>query len=41
MKKPELLIPAGDLEKLETAYLYGADACYSGIKGFSLRTEKS
>ncbi len=41
MKKPELLIPAGDLEKLETAYLYGADACYMGIKGFSLRTEKS
>jgi len=26
MKKPELLIPAGNLEKLETAYLYGADA---------------
>ena len=41
LKKPELLIPAGDLEKLETAYLYGADACYMGIKGFSLRTEKS
>lgn len=41
MKKPELLMPAGDLEKLETAYLYGADACYMGIKGFSLRTEKS
>lgn len=41
MKKPELLIPAGNLEKLETAYLYGADACYMGIQGFSLRAEKS
>lgn len=41
IKKPELLIPAGDLEKLETAYLYGADVCYMGVKGFSLRTEKS
>ncbi|MDD3284241.1 MAG: U32 family peptidase [Patescibacteria group bacterium] len=41
LKKPELLIPAGDLEKLETAYLYGADICYMGVKGFSLRTKKS
>ncbi len=41
MKKPELLIPAGNLEKLETAYLYGADACYMGVQGFSLRAEKS
>ncbi len=41
MIKPELLIPAGNLEKLETAYLYGADACYLGVQGFSLRAEKS
>lgn len=41
LKKPELLIPAGNLEKLETAYLYGADACYMGMQGFSLRAEKS
>ncbi len=41
MKKPELLIPAGNLEKLKTAYLYGADACYMGMQGFSLRAEKS
>jgi U32 family peptidase len=41
MTKPELLIPAGNLEKLETAYLYGADACYMGVQGFSLRAEKS
>ena len=26
MHKPELLIPAGNLEKLRTAVLYGADA---------------
>ncbi len=41
MKKPELLIPAGNLEKLKIAYLYGADACYMGMQGFSLRAEKS
>ncbi|MFP4114867.1 MAG: peptidase U32 family protein [Spirochaetales bacterium] len=33
----ELLAPAGDLEKLETAYRYGADAAYIGLAGFSLR----
>ncbi len=26
---PELLVPAGDMEKLETAILYGADASIS------------
>jgi putative protease len=33
----ELLAPAGDLEKLKIAYLYGADACYIGGKQYSLR----
>ena len=33
----ELLSPAGDLEKLKTAYLYGADACYIGGRDYSLR----
>jgi putative protease len=37
MKKPELLIPAGNLEKLRTAILYGADAVYIGVTGLSLR----
>ena len=37
MKKIELLSPAGDLEKLKIAFLYGADACYIGGKDFSLR----
>jgi putative protease len=33
----ELLAPAGNLEKLATAYRYGADAAYIGVHGFSLR----
>ena len=37
----ELLSPAGDLEKLKIAYLYGADACYIGGKNFSLRANAS
>lgn len=36
-KKIELLAPAGDLEKLKTAILYGADAVYFGGELFSLR----
>ena len=38
MKKVELLSPAGDLEKLKIAFLYGADAVYVGTKNFSLRS---
>jgi putative protease len=34
---PELLLPAGNLEKLKTAILFGADAVYLGGKEFSLR----
>lgn len=37
MKKPELLAPAGDLEKLKIAVMYGADAVYFGGESFSLR----
>lgn len=37
MNKIELLAPAGDLEKLKWAILYGADAVYIGGKDFSLR----
>ena len=33
----ELLAPAGDLERLKWALLYGADAVYIGGKDFSLR----
>lgn len=37
MKKPELLAPAGNMEKLRMALLYGADAVYLGGKAFGLR----
>jgi putative protease len=36
-KSVELLAPAGDMEKLKTAVLYGADAVYFGGEMFSLR----
>jgi putative protease len=37
MRKIELLSPAGDMNKLKTAFYYGADAVYIGGKGLSLR----
>jgi len=37
MKKLELLAPAGNMEKLQMALLYGADAVYMGGKSFGLR----
>ena len=37
MKKPELLAPAGNMEKLKVAIRYGADAVYLGGKAFGLR----
>lgn len=37
MKKMELLAPAGNMEKLKLAFLYGADATYLGGTSFSLR----
>jgi putative protease len=37
MKKVELLAPAGSLEKLKMAVLYGADAVYIGGEEFGLR----
>ena len=35
MKRPEILAPAGSMETLETACLYGADAVYLGLRGGS------
>ena len=35
VKKPELLAPAGNLEKLKTAIIYGADAVFIGGKEFA------
>ena len=37
MKKIELLAPAGNMEKMKMAVLYGADAVYLAGKGFGLR----
>lgn len=37
MRKVELLAPAGDLEKLKMAIIYGADAVYLGGEAFGLR----
>ena len=37
IKKPELLAPAGNLEKLKYAIHYGADAVYIGGRNYSLR----
>ena len=39
MKKPELLIPAGSLEVLKTAVVFGADAVYIGGEAFGLRAK--
>jgi len=36
-KKPELIAPAGNLEKMKTAFVFGADAVYAGIPDFSMR----
>ncbi len=41
IKKPELLAPAGNLEKLKVAIRYGADAVFVGGKEFSLRSGAS
>ncbi len=37
-KKVELLLPAGNIEKLDYAINYGADAVYMGMVDFSLRS---
>lgn len=39
--KIELLMPAGDLARLKTSLLYGADAVFIGGKSFSLRAKAS
>ncbi len=41
MRNIELLAPAGDLEKLKIAVLYGADAVFIGGRSFSLRARAS
>ena len=39
MRHPELLIPAGSLEVLKTAVMFGADAVYIGGEAFGLRAK--
>lgn len=41
MKAPELLLPAGNLEKMRAAYDYGADAVYAGQPRYSLRARNN
>jgi len=41
MKTPELLLPAGTLEKMRTAYSFGADAVYAGQPRYSLRARNN
>ncbi len=38
VKKPELLAPAGNLEKLKIAVHYGADAVFLGGQEYGLRS---
>lgn len=38
---PELLMPAGDLEKLKYALAFGGDAVYLGVPYFSLRAREN
>ncbi len=41
MKAPELLLPAASLEKMRTAFAYGADAVYAGQPRYSLRVRNN
>ena len=36
-RRPEVLAPVGDFERLETAVRFGADAVYLGGKAFGMR----
>ena len=41
MFSPELLAPAGDLDRMRTAFDYGADAIYAGQPRYSLRARNN
>ncbi|GHD68688.1 prephenate-dependent tRNA uridine(34) hydroxylase TrhP [Jeongeupia chitinilytica] len=41
LKAPELLLPAGTLEKMRAAYDFGADAVYAGQPRYSLRARNN
>lgn len=40
-KAPELLLPAGSLQKAKFAFAYGADAVYAGVPVFALRAKEN
>lgn len=40
-KAPELLLPAGSMEKMRTAYAFGADAVYAGQPRYSMRARNN
>ena len=40
-KSPELLLPAGGLERMQTAFDFGADAVYAGSPRYSLRARNN
>ncbi|HTN93817.1 MAG TPA: tRNA 5-hydroxyuridine modification protein YegQ [Gallionella sp.] len=41
MRAPELLLPAGTLEKMRSAFAFGADAVYAGQPRYSLRARNN
>ena len=41
MKSPELLLPAGSLDKMRAAFDFGADAVYAGQPRYSLRARNN
>lgn len=41
LRAPELLLPAGTLDKMRAAYAYGADAVYAGQPRYSLRARNN
>ena len=41
MRAPELLLPAGTLAKMRTAFAFGADAVYAGQPRYSLRARNN
>ena len=41
LKSPELLLPAGSLDKMRIAYAFGADAVYAGQPRYSMRARNN
>ena len=41
LRAPELLLPAGTLDKMRTACAFGADAVYAGQPRYSLRARNN